>query len=594
MNLDTLDLSKSMRRLLLLLLILPMGLLVMGVYGGLMQALFRAGIITSDPFVGGEYYRGLTLHGVINALVFTTFFSVAFGHAVISKTLNKALNAKAAWTSGILMIVGTVMAALTIFAGQADVLYTFYPPLQANFFFYLGLVLVVVGSWIAFFTWIPPYLEWRRENPGTKTPLAAVGIFVTFIVWFIASIAVAVEIIALIMPWVLGWVDGINAMLARTLFWMFGHPLVYFWLLPVYVMYYTMLPRLAGGKLYSDTAGRLVFFMFIVFSIPVGTHHQYMDPGISAEWKLIQGFFTFMVALPSLITAFTLAASLEYAGRKRGGTGLFGWVTKLPYFDSSRWLFAYFISGLVLFIFGGISGIINASYQMNAIVHNTAWLPGHFHMTVAGPVILGMLGMSLYMVAKLTGKKIRLRKMVMAVPYVYSAGLLMMSWGLMRGGLQGMPRRTNTGLTYSNPDSALYRADWQLFTDVVVVGASIMFLAMVVYFAAFFLTLVYRRAEEPAMRFQWTDSVHESPTPVRWLHNFRPWVITAVVLIVLTYAPVMYDVTTSGYETSPRYGPDSPAPRVNPGPQSEDIPPPSTSDAEAGDERAERLDLLIE
>ncbi len=594
MNFDTLNLSKSMRRLLLLLLILPMALLVMGIYGGLMQAFFRAGIVTSDPFVGGEYYRGLTLHGVINALVFTTFFAVAFGHAVVSKSLNMALNERWAWISGILMIVGTVMTALTIFAGVADVLYTFYPPLQANVFFYVGLVLVVVGSWIAFFTWIPPYLKWRKENPDKKTPLAVVGIFATFIVWFIASIAVAVEILVLIIPWVLGWVDGINAMLARTLFWMFGHPLVYFWLLPVYVMYYTMMPRLAGGKLYSDTAGRLVFFMFIIFSIPVGTHHQFMDPGISGEWKLIQAFFTFMVALPSLITAFTLAASLEYAGKQRGGKGLFGWMFKLPYFDSNRWLFAYFITGLFLFIFGGISGIINASYQMNAIVHNTAWLPGHFHMTVAGPVILGMLGMSLYMVAKLTGKKIRMKKMVTAVPYIYSVGLLMMSWGLMRGGLQGMPRRTNTGLTYSNPDSALYRADWQLFTDVVVVGAVIMFVAMVIFFAAFFLTLAYRKAEAPSLSFGWTESVHESSGPIRWLHNFRPWVITAVVLIAITYAPVIYDVTTTGYSTSPRFGPESPSPRLNPSPQSEQVVPPEVRSEEDLDSRAEQLPLDFE
>ncbi len=60
---------------------------------------------------------------------------------------------------------------------------------------------------------------------------------------------------------------GGDPILYQHLFWFFGHPLVYFWLLPAYVMYYTMLPKLAGGKLFSDLAGRLVFMLFIVFSV---------------------------------------------------------------------------------------------------------------------------------------------------------------------------------------------------------------------------------------------------------------------------------------------------------------------------------------
>jgi cytochrome c oxidase subunit I len=60
------------------------------------------------------------------------------------------------------------------------------------------------------------------------------------------------------------------------------------------------------------------------------------------------------VALPSLITAFTLAASLEYAGKKQGGKGLFGWMWKLPYFNKENWFFPYLILGLV-FSFSGES-----------------------------------------------------------------------------------------------------------------------------------------------------------------------------------------------------------------------------------------------
>ena len=113
---------------------------------------------------------------------------------------------KVAWLSFALMMIGTVLAAAAILSGKASVLYTFYPPLRAHPAFYVGLTLVVVGSWIAFFNWLPPYFAWKREHPGEKIPLAVVGIFAAFIVWLIATIPVAIEIIFLLIPWSLGWV----------------------------------------------------------------------------------------------------------------------------------------------------------------------------------------------------------------------------------------------------------------------------------------------------------------------------------------------------------------------------------------------------
>lgn len=542
-----------------ILIILPMIMLFMGVYGGLMQTLFRAGIVQNDPFMGPDYYKGLTLHGVMNAIVFTTFFAVALGNALIPYALKLKLNITWAWVSTGLMLAGSVMAAATIFAGEASVLYTFYPPLKASPFFYIGLVLLVIGSWVAFFNWIPMYMRWRKENPGEKTPIAVLGMFTTFIVWFIATLSVAVEILFMLLPWSLGWVDGVNVMLARTLFWFFGHPLVYFWLLPAYTMYYTMLPKLAGGKLYSDMAARLVFMLFIIFSIPVGTHHQYMDPAIGSDWKLLHAFFTFCVALPSLITAFTLAASLEHGGREKGARGLFGWITKQPYVSRENWLYSYLITGLFIFVFGGISGIVNASYQMNIAVHNTAWVPGHFHLTVAGPVLLAFLGGSLLLVQQFLRKEVKLKSFAVAAPWMYFFGVFIFSWGMMRGGLLGLPRRTNTGATYANPNSAIYQPEWMPFIDMSVIGGVIMFLAVVVYIISFFATVFSKTVPEmEEVELPLSEPYHDEPA--LWLRNLRPWIVTAVILIVVSYTPVIYDVVRSTYGTSAPYSPDSPIP----------------------------------
>ncbi len=552
--------DRGLKWLVLLELLIPAALLTLGIYHGLMQVLYRAGWIRASEFWGLEYYQGLTLHGVVNALVFTTFFAVAFGNILVPYLLKMRYNMKVAWFSFALMLTGTLFASWAILARKASVLYTFYPPLKAHPLFYIGLALVVIGSWVAFFNWIPVYLRWRRENPDKKTPIGIVGLFVQFIVWTIASVAVAYEIVFMLIPWSMGWVETVNAELARTLFWMFGHPLVYFWLLGAYIMYYAMLPKVAGGKLYSDFAARLVFMLFILFSMPVGVHHQFTDPSIGHNWKLLHTFFTYLVFIPSFLTAFTLAASLEYAGRKNGGNGLFGWWLKLPWFSSegNKWLFSYFIAGLLIFIFGGISGLVQASYSVNLLVHNTSWVPGHFHMTVAGPVFLAFTGMMLYLVHKLTGREIPFKRWTVVVPYMWLVGIALFSWGLMRGGLHGEPRRTNLGLSYLNPDSPLYMPDWQLYTAVTAIGGIIMFTAMLIYFAQLFGIFFTKKTGDGTIEFPIAEPYHDENVP--WVQNFKPWIIVLLILVAIAYTPVIMDVLQSTFGGSPPYSPENPLP----------------------------------
>src|SRR5690606_30911057 len=136
------------------------------------------------------------------------------------------------------------------------------------------------------------------------------------------------------------------------------------------------------------------FVLFLLFSIPVGFHHQLTEPGIDPNWKYLQVVLTFMVIIPSLMTAFSLFATFELYGRSKGAKGLFGWFRMLPWGDA-RFL-APFI-GMLFFIPGGAGGIINASFQMNQVIHNTIWVTGHFHLTVAATVILTFFGIAYWL-----------------------------------------------------------------------------------------------------------------------------------------------------------------------------------------------------
>lgn len=535
----------------------PSIFLIFGIYHGLMQVLYRAGIIQAADFLGINYYQGLTAHGVINAILLTTFFAVAFGHILVFQTMGR-IQMTLVKISSFFMFLGASSVLWAIFAGKASVLYTFYPPLKASPIFYLGLATFVVGSWIGFWSWINPILQWRRENKNTKLPLSTLGILVTFILWQIATIPVAVEILVILVPWSIGWTDHVNVVLSRTLFWFFGHPLVYFWLLPTYVMYYNVLPKVAGGKLYSDFAGRFAFLMFLLFSSPLGLHHQFSDPGISSDWKAIHTFLTSIVALPSMMTAFTLAASLEYAAYSRGGRGLFSWWKKLPYFEIENWLFPYFFSGLVIFIFGGATGVVNASYNVNQVVHNTSWVPAHFHMTVAGPVFLAILGMSLYILIGINGRKLTSPKLAMIVPYTWMIGIMIMSTGLFIGGLHGEPRRTNMGMTYLNPKAAEFRADWVLSSSMAAVGGIIMTIAILIFFYVLAKSLMSQKDENLNFEVPLTESYHNED--IAAVKVLKPWVIGAVIMAFLAYAPPIYQILKDNNPGGSGFTPDSPVP----------------------------------
>src|SRR5215471_17683832 len=233
-----------------------------GVVTGLFQALEYAGveIYPSLAPVIHSHYHSVTMHGVLNVLVFTTFFICGFLPFIFSRSLQAPLaSPRLGWVTFWVMTGGLVLAAIPLVGNAATVMFTFYPPLKANWAFYVGLTLVVVGTWLVTVNLVLTWRSWRGRNPGRRTPLAAFMSLVTFAMWTLASVGIALEMLLLVIPWSLGLVSGTDALLARTLFWFTGHPIVYFWLLPAYISWYTLVPRQAGGKLFSDPMARTSF-----------------------------------------------------------------------------------------------------------------------------------------------------------------------------------------------------------------------------------------------------------------------------------------------------------------------------------------------
>lgn len=485
-----------------------------------------------------SYYQGLTIHGVLNALVWTTFFIVGFTYLTTVKGLERPLtkpivNRIGFWT----MVVGLITTAVPLLIGEATVLFTFYPPLKASWAFYAGLTLVVVGSWIEGYGFFLTFRAWRKDNPGVRSPFISFAGVLNMVMWQIATIGVAVEILTMLLPWSLGMIDATDPQLARTYFWFTGHPLVYFWLLPAYVSWYGMLPKQAGGKLFSDALARLAFWLFLLLSVPVGFHHQFVDPGIPVGWKWIHAGLTYGVFFPSMLTAFTVLASLEYAAKKNGGSGLIGWVRALPWRDPS--VSAQLLAG-ILFMFGGVGGLVNASYNINTVIHNTTWVPGHFHLTVASAVSLSFIGISYWLVPHITGKKLWKPKWAVIQGWTWFVGMLIFSNAMHMLGLLGAPRRTPLGSAPYVPE------EWSGHLLRVSIGGSILFIAVLMYVWIMFKTATGKKAAaEDVPDIPVAESLRDPQLTPAWLDNFKPWLIATLALIVIAYGPQLFEQITN-------------------------------------------------
>ena len=96
-----------------------------------------------------HYYRSVTFHGTVMAYVLPTLVAMGFGYAICELALKRPLvGLRWAWAGFGLAIAGTVVATIPMATGRASVLFTFYPPMIASPLYYIGIVLVVVGSWI--------------------------------------------------------------------------------------------------------------------------------------------------------------------------------------------------------------------------------------------------------------------------------------------------------------------------------------------------------------------------------------------------------------------------------------------------------------
>ena len=471
-----------------------------------------------------HYYRSVTAHGTIMAYVLPTFLAMGFGYAICELALKRPLvGLRWAWLAFWLAILGTVMAAVTIALGKASILYTFYPPMIGSTFYYLGVVLVVVGSWIWIALMTVNLRAWKKANPSATVPLAMYGNLAGAYLWAWTSLGAAIELLALILPASLGLTDFINVGLARVLFSWTLHAIVYFWLIPVYIVFYAIVPRAIGGRLYSDMMGRAAFAFFLVMSMPIGIHHLYGDPQVGTGFKFLHAVMTAMITVPTLLTVFTIVASVEIAGRLRGGKGTFGWLKALPWGNPMMLAVTF---SFVLLGFGGAGGLINMSFQLDETVHNTQWITGHFHMIFGGAVVIMYMMIAYDLWPQLTHCEPLPRRLINTQLWLWFIGIMVLTVPWHWVGLLGMPRRM---AYYDYGDPALQGQGWTVTMSTL--GGFVLVISAILFIYILFRSRKGNTTPEP---YTFSVAVHETRAPAA-LNGFGIWIAMMIALTVVNY-----------------------------------------------------------
>lgn len=519
--------------------------LLIGGILGLVQGLERAGLLELPTWM--NYYQVLTAHGILLVLIFTATFMVGYFYAVISRTLGGLISVtrKLGWTAFTLMVIGAVFVVTTVAAGEASVLYTFYPPMQASPWFYIGLVFIVLGVWSAAAGVFTNVIHWRKQNKGQHIPLLSYFAVGVFILLFFGTIGVTIEVLTLI-PWAFGWTETVNVMLSRTLFWSFGHTLVNVWYLTAVSAWYVIVPKIIGGRLFSDTLTRVVVFLLVILNIPGGFHHQIVDPGFSQGLKFMHVFMSLSIAFPSLMTAYAMFAVFVRTGIRKGAKGVFGWIKKLPWSDVR---FLAPMIAMIAFIPGGAGGIAQTNNQLNQVVHNTLWITGHFHITVGVTAVLTFFGIAYWLIPHLSKRELtpKMNKSGVIQILIWTVGMTFMAGAMHTVGLFGSPRRT-AFTTYGDHATAL---SWDPYYILIAIGGTLLIISVVMMvYNAFYLMF---KAPKGHTEFPVAEPEDNASATPMWTERWGLWIILMLAVVAMGYVYPIVDLIINAPPGSPPF-----------------------------------------
>ena len=246
---------------------------------------------------------------------------------------------------------------------------------------------------------------------------------------------------------------GGNMMNFANLFWLFGHPEVYILILPAFGVYSETISTFSGKALFGYRSLVMATMAIALLSFSVWLHH-FFTMGQNANINAVFGIASMLIGIPTGVKIYDWLWTM-FRGRVRFTVPM-----------------VYALGFILLFVLGGMTGILLANPSIDYQVHNTVFLVAHFHNVAVPGVLFGMISAYHFWFPKAFGFRLNERwGLISALCWIF--GFALAFFPLYALGLMGLPRRS---VAYAQPDYV--PLEWVAFLGALVLLAALAALLM--------------------------------------------------------------------------------------------------------------------
>lgn len=373
------------------------------VVAGVLALLFRFQL--ADPslnFLNAQKFnQAVSMHGLMMILFVISPMGFALANYVVPLQIGTRdlafprLNALSYW----LYLFGGILAIISFFQDSAiDAGWTMYAPLTAKSFSPyvgvdtggLGVALLVASVTVSTVNFIVTIFRSRAQGLTiNKLPMFTFTILLTVLMMLYAFPPLLAALIILVSDRMLGTVyftspEG-GSLLWDHIFWFFGHPEVYIVLFPALGAVAEVIQASTRRHLYGRTAVMIAMAIVAVLSFLVWGHHMF-NTGISQDIRKVFTITTIAISIPFDAIILSYIYSLAKAKIRINTPMLFA------------------LGTIGVFIIGGITGVFLGSNVLDYVLRGTYFVVAHFHYTMVGGGLLGLIAGLYYWYPKMTGR----------------------------------------------------------------------------------------------------------------------------------------------------------------------------------------------
>jgi len=439
---------------------------------GLVMRLNQAGALHATPDL---FYAIMTLHGLgMSGAMFMS--SIAAVWYLLSRYIKPY--AGLMWSSYLLIVLGAVGLVIGTLVGRfGPGWYVLYPlpfassiwPAWATGLSVISLVLLGTGWLLAQLTLLGSLaqrygagnlLGWQyftSRQPSVPIPPIVLITVISLISGALTTVAGAVLFLLYIAKW-LNDALQFDALLLKNVVFLFGHTIVNITMYLGIAAVYELLPKFTGRPWSMNRVVAISWNTVLLFVLGAYFHHLYMDFAQPVTLQYLGQILSYSSAVPAtVVTVFGVGAQVYRSGM--------------------RWSFVplSFFLGITGWVIGGLAAVVDSTIALNTVLHNTLWVPAHFHTYFVLGYLLILLGMTFH----ITESQRESRAMAaLTTMVVGGTGFLLMFY---LGGVEGVPRRF---AGYLGIDSHTLSATAQLLAQIAAGFVVLFLLGFLVYLAA--------------------------------------------------------------------------------------------------------------